>query len=504
MGLKPKFFAVILFINALLAGAIYVFLTWNFERSFSNYLNQRELRMLDTFAAQLEIVYEEQGSWDIFKNNPVQWNRFTFQTLANDFRRREPSRPDARNRQPLNDLENNSVINSSVVNNSVINNSRFGQRLRRFRDRSNLPVVLFDADKAVIAGQASRSQSDNDFVEKTLSLDGKTIGYVTIPVRPSVRDYLDHQFVADQSSHFILIVIAVLIGAIITATVLALFLIKRITGLVGHVKNLSAGHYDSTIAVTGSDELSTLCRHISDLGSTLKNNTQQRKQWVADISHELRTPVAILQADLEAIEDGVRELNQSSIGRLQNHVSRLKSLIDDLHELSLSDSGSMSYHKSELLIVNVIDEAVQLMQSKFDNAKLQLGWNKNSLPTNIKLLGDEKRLLQLLLNLLENALKYTDETSDKNQPGQVNIQAYVSQQKLVVEIEDSSPSVEADQLIQLTDRLFRVDASRNRDKGGSGLGLAICKNIVDAHQGKLHFSQSELGGLKVTMTFPTL
>ncbi|MGI1677850.1 MAG: GHKL domain-containing protein [Cellvibrionaceae bacterium] len=501
MGLKPKFFAVILIVNGLLAGGLYLFLSWNFERSFSNYLNQRELRVLESFAEQLESFYTEQGSWDYFEKNPDQWDRFTFQTLAKDIRRRH-RRPSDDNSNSIRDPFDNSKSQEGRKMEAPL-----FKRNRRFRNSSGIPIVLLDQNKRIVAGSfRNLKESKEENIERSLRVNGEPIGFLSIPARPSVRDYLDNQFIKDQSNNLIFILACVLIFAILSSISLSLFLIKRITKLVNHVKSLTLGDYDAKVTISGSDELSTLSHHLSDLGSTLKENTKQRKQWVADISHELRTPVAILQADLEAIEDGVRELNRSSVTRLQSHVGRLKDLIGDLYELSLSDSGSLTYNKRHISLCNILDDAVHAMEEKFNKKHIEFYYQKNIGTDPVTVLGDSNRLYQLLLNLLENSFKYTD--SSEKLPGKIQIHLELKKQDdnnmAIITIKDSSPGVKRELLPRLTERLFRVDASRSRDTGGAGLGLTLCKNIVDAHHGKLDFSKSDFGGLEVNVSIPTI
>ncbi|MGH1471266.1 MAG: ATP-binding protein [Cellvibrionaceae bacterium] len=507
MGLKPKFFIVILIVNGLLATGLYLFLSWNFERSFSTYLNQRELRVLDSFANQLEDWYGDQGNWDYFKQNPTQWNRFTFQVLAKDVRRRD--------RRVLRQGDDSNIARNDDKKITDSNRRdmpalRRGNRLSRSLE---IPIALLDTDKKLIVGSLGPSnegegegEGEIENIERSLIVDGDIVGFLSIPTRPSVRDYLDNQFIKDQSNNLLFVLICIIIFAILSSALLSLFLIKRINQLVQHVKLLTFGEYKSPVPINGKDELSILSHYLTDLGSTLNESTQQRKQWVADISHELRTPVAILQADLEAIEDGIRALNQTSISRLQRHVIRLKDLISDLYELSLSDIGSLSYNKKSVAINEILEDSIQLMTEKIKHSHLSLEYKKSNIESPITVLGDENRLLQLFLNLLENSIKYTDGTEDT--PGVITIDLHVDENQqgktVVITIQDSAPTVDNSLLHRLTERLYRVDMSRNRETGGSGLGLSICENIILAHKGVLHFSQSELGGLKVIISIPIL
>ncbi|RYZ93779.1 MAG: histidine kinase, partial [Moraxellaceae bacterium] len=218
------------------------------------------------------------------------------------------------------------------------------------------------------------------------------------------------------------------------------------------------------------------------------------RQWVADISHELRTPIAVLQAELEAVEDGVRPLDKETVTRLIKHSQRLKHLVNDLYELSLTDLGGMTYRKNTMDLAVLLQESVTSMQPQFlsHNIDIQL-----LLPNAAAIIfGDHNRLQQLFVNLLKNSLQYT------NAPGITQVSLKLDNQQAIICIEDTAPGVADEHHEKLFERLYRADSSRHRTTGGAGLGLSICRNIVTAHEGKITTSNSELGGLKITISLP--
>jgi len=198
------------------------------------------------------------------------------------------------------------------------------------------------------------------------------------------------------------------------------------------------------------------------------------------------------------VQDGVRPLNADTIDSFHQEVVHLSTLVNDLHELSLSDVGALVYKKEPIdlgeLLETCIDKHGQLTSKSNLTVTLELP------PTHpeqeLGVFGDPDRLLQVFDNLLQNSCRYT------NSGGEVHVRVFEDGNHVLVEWFDSAPGVSDEDLAHLFDRLYRVEMSRNRAKGGSGLGLAICKNIVNAHDGSIAASHSPLGGLKLTIAFP--
>jgi two-component system sensor histidine kinase BaeS len=212
------------------------------------------------------------------------------------------------------------------------------------------------------------------------------------------------------------------------------------------------------------------------------------------VSHELRTPLSVLRGELEAIEDGVRTLDQSSMKSLQGEVGMLSKLVDDLYELSLADVGALTYRKSECDLNDLLHSCVAMFQERCNARHLRLELELPTAPPRVE--ADPKRLQQLFGNLLENAVRYTDEG------GVLRIRASSDGDDVRIDFLDSGPGVDADQLPRLFERFYRGETSRNRASGGAGLGLAICHSIALAHGGSLSADHSPLGGLWLTLRLP--
>ena len=191
--------------------------------------------------------------------------------------------------------------------------------------------------------------------------------------------------------------------------------------------------------------------------------------------------------------DGIREINRPSIESLHQEVMRLNRLVNDLHELSLSDMGALSYQKKQLDLVELLKDVLAHHKHQFEMKNITV--TLDSVKPEILMQGDGQRLEQLFSNLANNSEHYT------GQSGQLEISLSQNENSIVIEWSDSEPGVSDKELSLLFERLYRVESSRNRNAGGSGLGLAICKNIVEAHDGTIVAEHSPLGGISFIMTF---
>jgi two-component system sensor histidine kinase BaeS len=215
---------------------------------------------------------------------------------------------------------------------------------------------------------------------------------------------------------------------------------------------------------------------------------------MADISHDLRTPLAVLRAQLEAIQDGIRSPTIRSTNAMHLEVERLGKLVNDLHELSLTDVGAMTYRRVPIDVVTVLQSAAGSMEGRIEAASLR--WVLQIAQVPLVISGDDRRLHQLFANLLENSLRYTDSG------GVLQVRCAQHGANALIVVEDSAPGVPDDKMEKLFERFYRVEGSRNRATGGSGLGLAICRNIVEAHEGRITASASQLGGLRIAIELP--
>ena len=213
------------------------------------------------------------------------------------------------------------------------------------------------------------------------------------------------------------------------------------------------------------------------------------------MSHELRTPLAILRGEIEAMQDGVRDITPERLVSLHDEVNRLGKLVDDLHILFVADSENLLQQKQPVQPLHILQEVITTFETRLEQTGIQLQIHPVEGQRAI-IMGSENRLGQLFANLIENSIRYTD------CPGILRINHFCSRQDVTMVFEDSSPGVPSEALDRIFDRLYRVDKSRSRALGGSGLGLSICKEIVVGHGGTIRAAHTHLGGLLISIEFP--
>jgi two-component system, OmpR family, sensor histidine kinase BaeS len=334
-----------------------------------------------------------------------------------------------------------------------------------------------------------------DAPREALSVDGKLIGWLASGGPDVLLHSADRQFQAQQiRATWIIAGFAALLAAVV-AVILARVLLAPVRKLVDATHGLASGDYSIRVPESGRDELHDLASDFNRLAISLDNAERSRRNFIADVSHELRTPLAVLRGELEAIEDGVRKPDRATLASLQAEVALLSQLIDDLFELSLADIGQLSFEKVRRDVAPVVEAAADSFRDRLADKKIALRAALADEPA--IMLGDPYRLTQLLKNLLENALRYTDAG------GEVRVAVARRGREIHIDVQDSHPAVPEPLLPHLFDRLFRVDTSRSRQSGGAGLGLALCKHIVHEHGGTIEALRSPLGGLWIAVRFAT-
>jgi two-component system sensor histidine kinase BaeS len=259
--------------------------------------------------------------------------------------------------------------------------------------------------------------------------------------------------------------------------------------------SLAAGAYTTRVHTDRQDDIGQLAQDFNQLALTLERNEQLRRNYIADISHELRTPLAVLQGELEAMEDGIHPATPQAFAMLQQEVHSLSKLVNDLHELSMADLGALQYKKEPLDLAALVERESQGFVARCKDLGLELDLPPPA-PSPLMVQADPNRLRQLIHNLLSNSARYTQA------PGRLQVSLQREGGNAVLDIQDSAPGVDAALLPKLFERFFRVESSRSRSGGGSGLGLSICESIVLAHAGSIRAMPSPLGGLWIQVQLP--
>ena len=465
--LRVKLFLAIAGANAALAVAAYLLFSWSFDRGLVEYIHRTDQGRLDGLVATLAAGYGRERGWGWLVDDRVRWSDFTRDALGVPRSSRRPAGAEGE-RPPA--------------------PAPTGEYPLTF----DLRLLLFDDARRLLIGRAELAP---DAVLKPIERDGRVVGYLGYIPRPQRVVAIERALSEQQNLRFAAIALGMLVVALALGAGLAHWLTRRTRALARGTAALIQGDYAVRLEAAGHDELAQLARDFNDLAATLAGNRRARQQWIADIAHELRTPLAVLRGEIEALQDGVRPLGQASLGSLAQEVAQLARLVEDLHLLSLSDLGALDHHKEPLDLAETIEDVVDAQRRALAERGLEVSL---ALERGARILGDGTRLAQVFGNLLQNTLRYTDS------PGRLAVALRRTGGRVVVDWQDSSPGVPEADRPRLTERLFRVEASRSRAGGGSGLGLAIASAIVAAHDGKLVARASPLGGLWWEISFPAM
>lgn len=352
-------------------------------------------------------------------------------------------------------------------------------------------LLLLDAQGEVVAGNPGLPR---DTASIPILDHGTVVGRLLIAPLPRLSEDVDLEFVHQQREHIAWLALSVLLAALLVAWALSRWLLRPVRALTAGTRALAAGDYAARIDATRTDELGALASDFNALASALERHRDARRQWSADIAHELRTPISVLSGEIQALQDGVRTVNAERLASLQAECARLRSLVEDLYQLSLSEAGALSYRFEPMDLAEVVHEAARAHEGGLREDGLLLQVSTTAACPLAR--GDRARLRQLLDNLLANARRYTD------RPGTVAVTLVRERDGCRLTIEDSAPGVPDAALPHLFERLYRVEPSRSRKFGGTGLGLTICRNIVEAHGGRIVATHAPLGGLRIDITLP--
>lgn len=277
---------------------------------------------------------------------------------------------------------------------------------------------------------------------------------------------------------------AVLIAGMTAGVVglmLALLLVRQITRPLGSLtqaaSQIADGDLSVRVPVQSNDELGDLATTFNQMAGSLETQEKLRRNLMADVAHELRTPLAGIQGTVEALQDGIFPVTTENLQAVHDQVMLLNRLVEDLRTLANAEAGQLSL---DLLPLNLIDLCQRQIAAFHPQAVAKgITLTLESVPSPLSVCGDDQRLGQVLNNLLDNALRHTPAGGAI----QVNLAATNTVARLTVL--DNGEGITAEAMPHLFDRFYRGDRSRNRLTGGSGLGLAIARQIIQSHNGRI-------------------
>ena len=277
--------------------------------------------------------------------------------------------------------------------------------------------------------------------------------------------------------------LATIVAAVIALLLVALMLRRLfapVEALTGAARAIAHGERGVCVPANGRDEVGELAAAFNAMSEALARNEQARRHMVSDIAHELRTPLTNIRCAVESAQDGLAPLDLPS---MQEEISALSRLVDDLQQLSLNDAGQLRLELSEFPLAEAVDAAARAQAGAIPI--------RVSVDPALRVRADRARLGQILRNLLANASRYARTSIEVAADGDG------------IAVSDDGPGFSPDDLPRVFDRFYRADASRSRAGGGSGLGLAIARELVRLHGGTIAASNRAEGGAVVRFTLPT-
>ncbi|WP_068270233.1 sensor histidine kinase [Aldersonia kunmingensis] len=273
-----------------------------------------------------------------------------------------------------------------------------------------------------------------------------------------------------------------IVAAALAALGVAWYLSRRLQRSVSEVAAAATavadGDYDIRVSPPQlGAEFDSLAEGFNRMADRLGSVEATRRRMLSDLAHEIRTPVAVLEASFEAIEDGVKRLDPATIEMLRDQTRRLVRFSADLATLTVAEEGQAAIEPVAVQPEALIRTALAAASDRYDADGISL---ESDLPDSLPALwGDPQRLGQVLGNLLDNAVRHTPT------PGRIVVRASADQNELTIEVADTGEGIAAEHLPHVFERFYRVDTARDRGHGGSGIGLAISKAIIDAHGGRI-------------------
>jgi two-component system sensor histidine kinase BaeS len=261
---------------------------------------------------------------------------------------------------------------------------------------------------------------------------------------------------------------------------------RSVTEVASAATAVAEGRYDIRVSPPHlGEDFASLARAFNQMAAQLQAVDTTRRQLFGDLAHEIRTPVAVLDAYMEALEDGVRSLTPETTAMLRDQTRRLVRFAADVAALAQAEESSTSMAFANIDIADLIAKTVAAVDERYRTKQVAL--SAHLAPGLPPLWGDEQRLAQVLANLLDNALRHTPPH------GRVDVHADTDGRHLRLRVTDTGEGIAAEHLPRVFERFYRAEAARTRDRGGAGLGLAIAKALVEAHGGRISASSNGIG-----------
>lgn len=476
--------SVIVILTSLFVGLSY----YSSKSMFSSALNGIDREVIRSLAQTLGAEYDRAGTWQPWIEDQGRWRQVVdgnffkvfFQLMAEVAEQRGQTFPPS----PPGDMP--PVADAQVhQSNSPPPNWEFpfGTFFQR--------LSLLDAQKKpLIAPEIFNQKATYQAVKFHGEIVGwLRVGNIDVDMLPLAQYFFEQQL---QIVYW-----SCLAGALV-AVLLSFFLSRHITAPIKELTEKSAQiarrDFSSPVTIKTGDELEELARGFNGISEELSLYQQRQKQWLMNVSHELKAPLTVLVGEVFAICDNLSRCDETTAELLQKEAMRIKRIADDLYQLCQIDEMGIQLHCAPIRLSGVLQDLLARYEARFQKRGLIV--HAIYPTTEIDVLADPDRIAQLVGNLFENCLRYS------TSPGSLWLTEEMTDTEVLIALEDSGPGVPDEALPKLFDRLYRVESGKGNPDAGVGLGLAICREIANAHGGTLVACRGSSGGLRIELRLP--
>ena len=346
-------------------------------------------------------------------------------------------------------------------------------------------LVLLDGDGQVVAFTGGRrnypeSVDDADFSLPIL-IDNDRVGTLLVKEPGGAGSGASEQFLAEVNNAIWWGGLAAVLLALFLGVILARHLTRPLRQLTEATRKVARGELGQQVSTAERGEIGELSTSFNQMSVALTASEQQRQQMLADVAHELRTPLSIMRGHIEAMLDGVFEMTPDNLAIVHEETLLLGRLVDDLRTLSLAEAGQLSINRATVNLADLTVQSVSAFEPLAEAEGVELA---AEVPAQAMMIAaDPDRIKQVLGNLLSNALRHV--SMGNNEEPQVILSLISRGDVAHIRISDNGPGLSPEAQEHVFDRFWRADRARSRDQGGSGLGLAISRAIVDIHHGRI-------------------
>jgi two-component system, OmpR family, sensor histidine kinase BaeS len=469
----------ILFVQVLVAIGLMTGLgTLNLRQGFKDYQIARDTEMLEGFAIIAAQRIEAAGSLDAFTSIDGSM-RSVLDELRIQRGIKTPSPPEGAPPPPRGALQSKDRTPPPPP--------------RRGRpDSFGARVAIFSLEGRQIDGFQMPNGAKT--IGRDIILAGKPIAIAKVQL-VDVPDGVEARFLKGQTNALLLVSLVLIIVSALASWWVAQIWARPLNAMRAATSRIAEGEFSVRVPVAGLREVAATTENINNMANALERLERARRVWLAEISHELRTPVTIMRGELESLMDGVRAPSSGAVLSLHEEVLVLTRLIDDLHLIALGDTGRLPCTFEAVALGPVVDSACRRFRPQADAKGLELTFAPSGL-SDFQISTDEHRLAQVLAIILSNSVRYTAA------PGSIHVTTARVLDYIEIRVEDSAPGVDDEALEVMFESFRRLDPSRNKESGGSGLGLAVARTLVGALGGTIAASHAKSGGICVTITLP--